>query len=89
VAEQATGTVDGTGTAGALAYDPGHMEHNPGRPISWTGSMATVAGFVIGGISFPIADPGPNWVVFWIGVAVSIIGLFIMLFGKTFSEDWY
>ncbi|MGH3279313.1 MAG: HGxxPAAW family protein [Trebonia sp.] len=89
MAEQATGTVEGTGTAGALAHGTAQMEHNPGRPISWTGSITTVIGFIIGGISFPIADPGPDWVVFWVGVGIAIIGLLVLLFSKSMSEDWY
>ena len=89
MAEQATGTVEGTGTAGALAHGTAHLEHNPGRPISWVGSVITIIGFVIGGIAFPIADPGPNWVIFWVGAAVVILGLLVLLFSKSMSEDWY
>lgn len=89
MAEQATGTVEGTGTAGALAHGTAHLEHNPGRPIAWVGSMITIAGFVIGGIAFPIANPAPNWVVFWVGAAVAVLGLLILLFSKSMSEDWY
>ena len=76
------------GTAGTLAHDGGgaHLEHNPGRPISWVGTGTVIVGFIIGGIAF---FPSPNWVVFWIGTAVAIIGCLILLFSKTFSEDWY
>jgi hypothetical protein len=42
VAEQATGTVEGTGTAGALAHGSSHLEHNPGRPISWVGTVVVI-----------------------------------------------
>jgi hypothetical protein len=97
VAEQATETVDGTGTvagtgsgtAGTLAHGAAHEEHNPGRPISWVGTTVVVIGFIIGGIAFPIANPGPNWPVFWVGTAVAVIGCLILLFSKTMSEDWY
>jgi hypothetical protein len=89
VAEQATGTVEGTGTAGALAHGSSHMEHNPGRPISWAGTITVIIGFVIGGIAFPIANPGPNWVLFWVGSGIAIIGCLILLFSKAMSTDWY
>ena len=92
MAEQATDTVDGTGAVagtgtGTLAPGGGaHLEHNPGRPVSWAGTGIVIVGFIIGGIAF---FPSPNWVVFWIGTAVAIIGCLILLFSKTFSEDWY
>jgi hypothetical protein len=90
VAEQVTGTVEGTGTHGTtLAYDPAHLEHNPGRPISWIGTSIVVVGFVIGGIAFPIQNPGPNWVIFWIGSAIALVGCFVLLFSKAMSTDWY
>ena len=75
MAEQATGTVEGTGTAGALAHGSSHMEHNPGRPISWVGTS--------------IANPDPDWIVFWIGAGVAIVGLLILSFSKAMSTDWY
>ena len=93
MAEQATdtvgadGTVASTGAAGTVAHDASsHLEHNPGRPISWVGTSATVIGFIVGGVSFV---PNPNWVVFWVGAGIAIIGLLILLFSKTMSEDWY
>lgn len=89
MAEQATGTVEGTGTGGSLARGAVHMEHNPGRAISWSGTGTTILGFVIGGIAFPISNPGPNWVVFWIGAGVALIGLLILLFSNAMNEDWY
>jgi hypothetical protein len=91
VAEQVTGTVEETGASGSTvaAYDTAHMAHNPGRPISWVGTSITVVGFAIGGIAFPISDPGPNWIVFWIGAAVAIVGCLVLLFSKAMSTDWY
>jgi hypothetical protein len=93
VAEQATDTVDGTGAvAGPGAAGPvevpgvDHFEHNPGRPISWTGTTIVVIGFIIGGVGFV---PSPNWIVFWIGAAVALIGCFILLFSKAMNTDWY
>jgi len=91
VAEQATGTVEGTGTPGALAHGSSHMEHNSGRPISWVGTIVVIIGFIIGGWGFlpPIANPDPNWIVFWIGAGVAIVGLLILSFSKAMSTDWY
>ncbi|HEY6494382.1 MAG TPA: HGxxPAAW family protein [Trebonia sp.] len=97
MAEQATETVDGTGavagtgsgTAGALEHGTVHLEHNPGRPVSWVGTSIVIVGFVIGGIAFPIANPGPNWVVFWVGTAIAVIGCLILAVSKAMSTDWY
>lgn len=86
MAEQATGTVEGTGTAGALAHGSSHMEHNPGRPISWVGTIVVIIGFIIGGIAF---IPKPDWLIFWIGTGVAIVGCLILLFSKAMSTDWY
>jgi hypothetical protein len=86
VAEQATGTVEGTGTAGALAHGSSHMEHNSGRPISWAGTIVVIIGFIIGGIAF---IPKPDWIIFWIGTGVAIVGCLILLFSRAMSTDWY
>ena len=86
MAEQATGTVEGTGTAGALAHGSSHLEHNPGRPISWVGTIVVIIGFIIGGIAFV---PKPDWLIFWIGTGVAIIGCLVLLFSKAMSTDWY
>ena len=86
MAEQATGTVEGTGTAGALAHGSSHLEHNPGRPISWVGTVVVIIGFIIGGIAF---IPKPDWIIFWIGTGVAIIGCLVLLFSKAMSTDWY
>ena len=87
MAEQATtGTVEGTGTTGALSHGAGHFEHNSGRPISWVGTSIVIVGFVIGGIAFV---PSPNWIVFWIGTAVALVGCFVLLFSKAMHTDWY
>ena len=86
MAEQATGTVEGTGTAGALAHGSSHLEHNPGRPISWVGTVVVIIGFIIGGIAFV---PKPDWLIFWIGTGVAIIGCLVLLFSKAMSTDWY
>jgi hypothetical protein len=86
VAEQASGTVAGTGTAGAVTHGTAHLEHNPGRPISWVGTSVVIIGFIIGGIAMV---PGPHWLVFWIGAGIAIIGCLILLFSRAMHTDWY
>lgn len=87
MAEQATaGTVEGTGTTGAVAHSAGHTPHNSGRPISWVGTTVVIIGFIIGGIAFV---PGPNWILFWVGSAIAIVGCLILLFSKAMHTDWY
>lgn len=91
MADQPSGTVEGTiaDNGAPVAYDPAHLEHNPGRPISWAGTTIVIVGFVIGGISFPVANPAPQWVVFWVGVAVAIVGCLVLAFSKAMNTDWY
>ncbi len=91
MAEQGASTVDGAGNADAIvaAYDPAHLHHNPGRPISWVGTAVTTIGFVVGGVAFPIRNPGPNWIVFWIGTALAIFGVLVLAFSKAIDTDWY
>jgi lipoprotein signal peptidase len=91
VAEQAAGTVEGTGsdTGAPVAYDTAHLAHNPGRPVSWVGTITVIIGFVIGGVAFPFFNPAPNWILFWIGTAVAIVGCLVLAFSKAMNTDWY
>jgi len=85
--QQPTGTVETTDITDALAHRATqHFEHNPGRPISWVGTSVVIVGFVIGGIAFV---PSPHWVIVYIGAAVAVVGLLILLFSKAMSTDWY
>jgi hypothetical protein len=84
VADQASDTVENTDAA--LAQGSGHLEHNPGRPMSWVGVGIVIVGFIIGGIAF---FPAPNWTLFWVGTAVAIVGCLSLAVTKTFNEDWY
>ncbi len=87
MAEQASGTVEGTGgSSAALVHGAGHMEHNRGRTISWVGTSVVIVGFIVGGAAFV---PTPHWLVFWIGAAVAIFGCLILLFSKAMNTDWY
>jgi hypothetical protein len=86
VAEQATGTVEGTGAASTVPYTTGHFEHQPGRRMSWIGVGIVVVGFLLGGASFV---PHMNWLIFWIGAGIAILGCLVLAVTKTFNEDWY
>jgi hypothetical protein len=93
VADQATGTVEtgGATAAGTVspaqgAPHPQHLEHNPGRPVSWIGVTITVIGSIIGGVAFV---PHLTWWLFWTGVAVAVVGCLVLAAAKTFSTDWY
>lgn len=90
MADQATGAVETGGARGtttvSTALGTQHLEHNPGRPVSWIGVIITVAGAIIGGAGF---IPHMTWWLFWTGVAVTIVGLLVLVGAKTFSKDWY
>ena len=85
MAEQATGSVQGTGNAGTLAHAAAES-HQHGRPISWIAISVIIVGFIVGGIALV---PHPTWWLFWVGAGIAIVGCLITLFAKTFSEDWY
>jgi len=65
---------------------PHASEHNPGRPISWTGTTIVIIGFIVGGVAFV---PTPNWILFWVGAGVAIIGCLVLAFSKAMNTDWY
>ena len=62
----------------------GHEAHH-GRPASWVAVTVIVIGFVIGGIALPV---GPSWVLFWVGVAIAVVGS-IMAAAVRIMDDWY
>ena len=90
MADQVTGTVETGGTTSGAAVSPAlgvqHLEHNPGRPISWVGVTIAIVGAIIGGVAF---IPHITWWLFWTGAAVMVVGLFVLVGAKTFSKDWY
>lgn len=87
MAEQATGTVEGTGGAGSLAHGTGHaLEHSSGKPMSWVAITIIVIGFIVGGVAMV---PHPTWWAFWLGAGIAVVGCLMTLFTKTFSDDWY
>ena len=64
---QAAGTMD----ASDASKPHKHVHH--GRTVAaWTGSVIAMAAFVLGGIAMVM---GPNWVLFWISVAMLAVGV--------------
>jgi hypothetical protein len=90
VAEHAApSTVEESGGTAALPVAAANheLEHFSGRPISWVGVTVTCVGFVVGGVGFffhPVI-----WWLFWVGVAIAVVGGIILLSAKTLWEDWY
>ena len=87
--EPTSGTVVGdTGARGldARTSEPDweHEEYH-GRPVSWVAVTIIIIGFIIGGIALPI---GPNWVLFWIGAAIAVVGV-IVAGAAGIMDDWY
>jgi hypothetical protein len=64
---------------------PGHYEPYHGRPVSWVAVGIIVAGFVAGGLALVF---GPTWWVFWVGLALVVVGGLLALSTDIF-EDWY
>jgi hypothetical protein len=42
-----------------------------GRPASWVAVSVIMAGFLVGGFALPM---GPNWLLFWIGAGIVVVG---------------
>jgi hypothetical protein len=43
-------------------------------PAAWTAVLVALVGITVGGIAL---IPTPNWVLFWIGVAISLLSLVV------------
>lgn len=92
MADQVTGTVETSGGATAAAVSPAHgggvahLEHNPGRPISWIAVTIVIIGSIVGGVSLV---PHPTWWLFWVGVAVFAVGILAIAAAGSVSKDWY
>jgi hypothetical protein len=56
-----------------------------GRPASWACTIVVTIGFVLGGIAMCI---GPNWLLFWVGAAIVVVGGIIGAVARIF-DDWY
>ena len=89
MAEQATGAVEETSGATSVAHgaDAGHhLEHNPGKPMSWVAIAVIVVGFVVG---VPAMVPHMIWWLFWLAIGIVLVGCLMVAFAKTFHDDWY
>lgn len=42
-----------------------------GRPSSWVAVTVIFIGFAVSGLALPL---GPNWLVFWIGAGIVVLG---------------
>ena len=79
--------VGDTGAHGLDAQTGQTWEHEEyhGRRVSWVAVTLIIIGFIIGGIALPI---GPNWVLFWVGVAIVVLGAIIAA-AIRIMDDWY
>jgi hypothetical protein len=89
VSEQITEHVSEGDPVTLLPGAPHSGGHNSGRRVSWIGTVTVIIGFIVGGIAFPISDPAPDWVLFWVGAGIAILGCLSLTFSKTMSTDWY
>ncbi|MFT4293989.1 MAG: HGxxPAAW family protein [Micropruina sp.] len=49
----------------------GKHYHHGRTPAAWTGSIVAGIGFILGTVAFLM---GPNWVLFWISIAIILGG---------------
>ena len=68
------------------AYDPGewfppHAFH--GRPVSWVAVGTIMVGFLVGGLALVF---GPTWWVFWVGLAIAVVGGLLALATNIFDD---
>jgi hypothetical protein len=59
-----------------------HGSH-AGRPSSWVAVTIIFIGFVLGGVALTI---GPNWILFYAGVAVIVVGFVVSAAVHLFSD---
>jgi hypothetical protein len=79
LAEQAAFVPQTPGTP--VAYPPTFH----GRAVSWVAVTLIMVGFLVGGLALIF---GPNWVVFWLGVGLAVVGGLMALATNIF-DDWY
>jgi hypothetical protein len=66
-----TGTSQSQQVAGTSGASHKHVHH--GRTVAaWVGTLVAMAAFLIGGLALIF---GPNWVMFWIAVALLVVAL--------------
>ncbi|SFN84523.1 MULTISPECIES: HGxxPAAW family protein [Actinomadura] len=59
-----------------------HGSH-AGRPSSWIAVTIIFVGFVVGGVALCL---GPNWILFYAGVGVIVIGMIVSWMVHLFSD---
>ena len=66
-----TGTSQIQQAAGTSGAPHKHVHH--GRTVAaWVGTLVAMAAFIVGGLALVF---GPNWVMFWIAVALLVVAL--------------
>ena len=66
-----TGTSQSQQVAGTSGASHKHVHH--GRTVAaWVGTLVAMVAFIIGGFALVF---GPNWVMFWIAVALIVVAL--------------
>ncbi|WP_325050744.1 HGxxPAAW family protein [Actinomadura spongiicola] len=59
-----------------------HGSH-AGRPSSWMAVSVIFAGFVVGGVALCM---GPQWILFWVGAGIIVLGMIISGFVHLFAD---
>ncbi|WP_033423892.1 HGxxPAAW family protein [Actinomadura flavalba] len=54
-----------------------------GRPSSWVAVSIVFVGFAVGGVALCL---GPAWLLFWIGVAITLVGVVVSGLVHVFSD---
>jgi len=78
----------GVAASGQSASADGPYPSYHGRTVSWVAVGIMVGGFIVGGLSLLVGTGGPVWWLFWVGIAITGLGLLISLATNMF-EDWY
>jgi hypothetical protein len=78
----------GTEAVPFVSQVPGTPVHFPsyhGRTVSWVAVALILVGFLVGGLSLVF---GPTWWVFWLGLAIVVVGGLIAM-SSGIQNDWY
>jgi hypothetical protein len=54
-----------------------------GRPSSWIAVSVIFIGFLVGGVAIPL---GPNWLLFWVGAGIVVLGGILALVVDIMSD---
>jgi len=60
-----------------------HQQSHGGRASSWLAVTVMLIGFTVGGVGLCL---GPNWLMFWIGAGVFVLGGILALVFDIFSD---